>query len=93
MTQHDAILQDIHARVKNSPRYKVGDLVLFMSVRDELLPMVIEECMLNAYWDGYGYKMTSVTHPEAGTMFAHERWIRTIIRSRYEMKQMLRVVS
>lgn len=92
MTMHDRILDDIHQRVKNAARYHKGDLVLFMSVRDELMPMVIEEVVENAYWDGHGYKMLSVAFPNAGVMFAHERWIRPIVRSKREMKQMLRLV-
>lgn len=92
MSLHDKVLHDLHQRVKDAAKYKKGDPVLFISVRGELLPMVVEEVVENAYWDGHAYKLLSVTHPNVGTMFAHERWVRPMLRTRHELRQTMRII-
>lgn len=79
-------------RTKKEPRYAKGEAVLYMSDTGELMPMLIEKIIPHAYLDGHGYQVSSIVHPHAGLMTVHENWLRPMLRTRFEMRQVMRVV-
>lgn len=88
---HDDVLQDIHKRHRNAPTFHPGQLVMFDG-NGQWWPMIIERVALNHFADAHGYVLKSIDFPMAKDMMSHPNYLRPMIRTRAEMKQLLKVV-
>lgn len=85
---HDKVLHDLHHRVKNAHIYKAGDLLMYIMDNGSLEPVIVEQVLNHMK----AYRVSSATYHNATNMLAFEERLRPMIRSKREMKQLLRVI-
>ena len=90
MSLHDAVIGDLHDR----PHFKVGDMVFFESNSGELYPVTISHIDFTHFGvSGYRYVIKSVLYPSMDPMLVHPSCLRPVIRTKQELKQILRIVK
>lgn len=83
-----------HSRLIHTPslRFKIGDVVLF-SMDDQYQPMQIQAILPKAYGDDDAYAISSINFPSAQLQPVAGRYLRPMIRTRSDMKSILRLVK
>lgn len=75
------------------PRYEVNQQLLMETIIGRFEPVKVEEVLPDHWFDTHAYKVSCLDYPSLIWMTIDERMLRPLVRSREEIKRILRLVK